>query len=290
MISLTRYIVEGARTTSSNADRRKELEAWLKNKKYPDYVDTLNKMLEDPKAKTLLVDGFGGELGDTKFEFAVKQIQANKLMPTQSEIDIDKSLARSINKPESIKNVFKEPVTINNMPLVTFNGEYVIDGHHRWIEAMAYNPEAKMLCFDYSADITPMKMLKAVQGAIASVLAETPEKDSIPSSKVTGQDAFKWKHDDIVDWCMDNITNDAAVEFSKEFDIETVHHMASIIADNIVNMQKNNSPENWAPKRELMPQTDKAGTEKGNKASATPTSKGSALNKLKDGKIAAAAI
>lgn len=290
MVNLYDYIYENARTTASNKERRKELENWLKNKKYPDYVNTLNKMLEDPKAKSLLVDGFGGELGDTKFTFAVKHIQANKLMPTQSEIDVSKSLERSITKPQNIQNIFKEPVTINNMPLVTFNGEYVIDGHHRWIEAMAYNPEAKMLCFDYSADITPVKMLKAVQGTIASVIAETPERKNIPSSKVTGQNAFKWKHSDIVDWCMENITDDVAAEFAKEFDIETVHQMASIIADNIINMQKNNSPENWAPKRELMPQTDKAGTEKGNKASAAPTSKGSALNKLKDGKIFADAI
>ena len=71
MIRLDSYICENARTTQSNVERREELEKWLKNKKYTDYVSTLNKMLDDPKAKTLLVDGFGGELGKTKFTFKI---------------------------------------------------------------------------------------------------------------------------------------------------------------------------------------------------------------------------
>ena len=52
--------------TSNNEERKKELEKWLKGKQMPDYIKTLNKMLEDDKAKVLLQDGFGGELGDTK--------------------------------------------------------------------------------------------------------------------------------------------------------------------------------------------------------------------------------
>ena len=68
MKSINNYIFESREvSTKSNKERRKELEKWLKHKKYDDYVDTLNKMLEDPKAKALLEDGFGGDLGDTKF-------------------------------------------------------------------------------------------------------------------------------------------------------------------------------------------------------------------------------
>ena len=131
MIRLDSYICENARTTQSNVERREELEKWLKNKKYTDYVTTLNKMLDDPKAKTLLVDGFGGELGKTKFTFKVKNIPAANLRPTQSEIDVDKSLKQFLTNPENIKKDFVNEIVIVNMPLVTVIGNYLIDGHHR---------------------------------------------------------------------------------------------------------------------------------------------------------------
>ena len=58
MKSINDYIFESNEvSTTSNKQRRKELEKWLKHKNYEDYVDTLNKMLKDPKAKTLLEDG-----------------------------------------------------------------------------------------------------------------------------------------------------------------------------------------------------------------------------------------
>ena len=86
MKTLNNYIFESREIeTLSNKERKRELEKWLKHKKYDDYVETLNKMLEDPKAKTLLEDGFGGELGDTKLTFSVKKIPVSQLMPTQKE-------------------------------------------------------------------------------------------------------------------------------------------------------------------------------------------------------------
>ena len=54
MKSLYNFIFESREIeTSSNKQRRKELEKWLKHKNYEDYVDTLNKMLEDPKSAAL---------------------------------------------------------------------------------------------------------------------------------------------------------------------------------------------------------------------------------------------
>ena len=158
MINLTQFINESARSTNSNEERRIELEKWLKNKKYNEYVKVLDKMLDDPKAKTLLVDGFGGELGKTKFTFKVKNIPAANLRPTQSEIDVDKSLKQFLTNPENIKKDFANEIIIANMPLVTFRGNYVIDGHHRWSEVAIINPEGKMVCFDYGADISPVQM------------------------------------------------------------------------------------------------------------------------------------
>ena len=152
MKNLNLYIFESREvSTTSNKQRRKELEKWLKHKKYDDYVDTLNKMLEDPKAKTLLEDGFGGELGDTKLTFSVKEIPVSQLMPTQSEIDLDKSLKHALTKKESFEKTFTDPIEINK-PIVTFRQNYVIDGHHTWLQAIAINPKGKILSFNYDGD------------------------------------------------------------------------------------------------------------------------------------------
>ena len=280
MITLKDYIFENARTTDSNAKRKQELEKWLKNKNYPDYVATLNKMLDDPKAKTLLQDGFGGILGNLKLKFSVKNIAAKSLRPTQSEIDISKSIKHGLTKIESINKDFNKEIIINSMPLITFRGNYVIDGHHRWAEVVAFNPDGKMVCFDYDGDISPIQMLKALQGAIAAVMADNNgNNEKIPSGKTQDKNLFDMSEKDIRNYIEKTIVDEVKEALLK--------HNTTIdnLVENIISMQNNNYPETNMPSRGEMPQTDKAGTDRENKQSSFPDKKGSALNKLKTGKI-----
>lgn len=280
MITLKDYIFENARTTDSNAKRKQELEKWLKNKNYPDYVATLNKMLDDPKAKTLLQDGFGGILGNLKLKFSVKNIAAKSLRPTQSEIDISKSIKHGLTKIESINKDFNKEIIINSMPLITFRGNYVIDGHHRWAEVVAFNPDGKMVCFDYDGDISPIQMLKALQGAIAAVMADNNgNNEKIPSGKTQDKNLFDMSEKDIRNYIEKTIVDEVKEALLK--------HNITIdnLVENIISMQNNNYPETNMPSRGEMPQTDKAGTDRENKQSSFPDKKGSALNKLKTGKI-----
>ena len=64
-------------------------------------------MLEDPKSAALLEDGFGGDLGDTKLKFSVVNVPVSQLMPTQKEIDLDKSLKYALTSERSFKRTFK---------------------------------------------------------------------------------------------------------------------------------------------------------------------------------------
>lgn len=293
MIELEKYVLENARTTSSNKERKQELEKWLKGKNYPDYVKTLNKMLDDPKAKTLLEDGFGGDLGDTKFTFSVKLIKPIMLRPTQNEIDVDKSIKHALTKPENMRNDFSKEIVIANMPLVTFRGNYVIDGHHRWSECAMINPEGKMVCFDYDADISPIQMLKAVQGNIAAALASRDNDPEIPSRKTTGPNLFdkEWNKAKIREYVTNKLEDSAATEYIRHNkDIKSKEDVIDILCDNILNLKINNYPEDNAPSRGEMPQTDKAGKEKGSKLSSYPDKEGSALNRMKDGKFDKKAI
>lgn len=288
MISLEEYILENKRDTNSNKERRAELEKWLKGKKYTDYVATLNKMLDDPKAATLLKDGFGGELGTSKLTFSVKHIKPKVLRPTQSEIDVDKSLKHALDTPSNIDNDFKKEVVIANMPLVTFRGNYIIDGHHRWSEAAIINPDANMLCFDYDSDeISPIQMLKAVQGNIAAVYAERGTDDDIPSGKTQGQNLYddKWDKEAIKEYIEDHLVEGCEKKLEKHLNLHSRNDIVDYISENAMSVKVNQYPEEGSPNRAEMPQTDKAGTQKGNKQSSYPDKDGSALYRMATSKF-----
>lgn len=294
MKNLNLYIFESREiSTTSNKQRRKELEKWLKHKRYDDYVDTLNKMLEDPKAKTLLEDGFGGELGDTKLTFSSKEIPVSQLMPTQSEIDLDKSLKHALVNKESFKKTFTDPIEINK-PIVTFRQNYVIDGHHTWLQAIAINPKGKILSFNYDGDISPIQMLKAVQGTIAAVKADDNNNNGkLPSSKVDGPNFFDDSFDEkkIRKYLEDTFDESLANIYCKYLDnCKNKKDIIDYLTERLLDIKSNNYPFESAPSRENMPQVFKGGTDEGDKSSALPDKEGSAMNKLKDDKFMKSAI
>ena len=294
MKTLNNYIFESREvSTTSNKQRRKELEKWLKHKKYDDYVATLNKMLEDPKAKTLLEDGFGGVLGDTKLTFSVKNIPVSQLMPTQKEIDLDKSLKHPLTNKESFIKTFSNPIEINK-PIVTFRQNYVIDGHHTWLQAITLNQNGKILSFNYDGDISPIQMLKAVQGTIASVKADDNNNNGkLPSNKVDGPNFFDKEFDkEKIRKYLENTFDDSLIDIYCKYikECKNKEDIIDYLAERLLDIKANNYPFESAPSRDDMPQVFKAGKDKDDKSSAYPDKEGSAMNKLKDDKFMKSAI
>ena len=294
MKSINIYIFESREIeTLSNKERKKELEKWLKNKKYDDYVKTLNKMLEDPKAKALLEDGFGGELGDTKLNFSVKNINVSQLMPTQKEIDLDKSIKHALTNETSFKKTFKNPIEINK-PIVTFRQNYVIDGHHTWLQAITLNPNGKILAFNYDGDISPIQMLKAVQGTIAAVKAEDNNNNGkLPSNKVNGPNFFdeSFGRKQIRKYLEDTF-NDSLIDIYCEYikECKDKHDIIKYLEERLLDIKTNNYPFEFAPSRDDMPQVFKGGTDEKDKKSSLPDKEGSAMNKLKNDKFMKSAV
>ena len=289
MLSINNYIFESREVlTTSNKQRRKELEKWLKHKNYEDYVDTLNKMLEDPKSAALLEDGFGGSLGDTQLKFSVQKIPVSQLMPTQKEIDLDKSLKHALTNEESLKKTFSNPIEINK-PIVTFRKNYVIDGHHTWLQAIALNPNGKILAFNYDGDISPIQMLKAVQGTIAAVKADDNKNNGkLPSNKVEGPNFFDDDFDrkkirKYLEDTFDDSLVDVYCDYIKE--CKDRNSIIKYLEERLLDIKANNYPFEAAPSRDDMPQVFKGGTDKDDKESAYPDKEGSAMNKLKDDKF-----
>ena len=289
MLSLNSYIFESREvSTTSNNQRRKELEKWLKHKNYEDYVETLNKMLEDPKSAALLEDGFGGILGDTKLKFSVQKITVSQLMPTQKEIDLDKSLKHALVKEESFKKTFSNPIEINK-PIVTFRKNYIIDGHHTWLQAIALNPNGKILAFNYDGDISPIQMLKTVQGTIAAVKADDNNNNGkLPSNKVEGPNFFSDKFDrKKIRKYLEDTFNDDLINIYCEYikECKDKNDIMKYLEERLLDIKANNYPFESAPSRDDMPQVFKGGTDIDDKSSALPDKKGSAMNKLKNDKF-----
>lgn len=299
MKSLNLYIFESKEiSTSSNKQRKKELKKWLKYKNYDDYVATLNKMLEDPKAAALLEDGFGGELGDTKLDFSVKNIPVSQLIPSQKEIDLDKSLKHPLTDETSFIKTFSNPIEINK-PIVTFRENYIIDGHHTWLQAITLNPSGKILAFNYDGNISPIQMLKAVQGTIAAVKSEH-NNTKLPSNTVEGTNLFddNFNKDKISKYIKDNF-NDSLIDIyceyipklsSKKLTKQIKEDIINYLTERLLDIKANNYPFESAPERDDMPQVYKAGTKINDKSSAYPDKEGSALNKLKNDKFVKDAV
>lgn len=82
---------------------------------------------------------------------AAKMITAEELRPSQSQIDLRKAFSHLFQEEDWQKFFNGETVEFAD-PIVTFNGEFIVDGHHRWAEVMLINPDAKLDCLDFSND------------------------------------------------------------------------------------------------------------------------------------------
>ena len=248
MKSIITYINE------SKYSRKKELEKWLKGRHYEDYVKVLDEMIDDPKAKALLDDAFGGSLGNTQLRFKGESLSANRLMPTQNEICLDVSLKYGLQKPERVKEYFEDDVEIKH-PVVTFNESYVVDGHHRWAEIYIFNPNAKMVCANYDGDMSPIQMLKVTQGAIAA----DPSIEDLPVSKPRGMNLYDMSNREIRSYIDKNMSNDIANELIKYVEgLEDREDALEYLTDNAISLKVDHEPITNAPNREIMPQTSKS--------------------------------
>ena len=264
-----------------------------------DYVKQLNAMLEDKDAKQILIKAFGKAKHGYKFDGAFKNIPVKDLHPTQSEIDVDKSIGfpfthgKDVAKLNGEKYYGSKPVVMP-FPLITFDGKYILDGHHRWSQVFAFNPDAKMECLDIKlakdSDIkklSPNDALKICQGVLAAKRAQDG-KGKIPQAKVEGANVFKMSEDDIKNKVGEYIKDhkEAAEELAKAAKLDSVDGLKDLLSSNLLKLQKDNKKYSDAGNpRGDMPQTDKGGDDPDKQETALPEKPGSALNTFIKGTV-----
>lgn len=222
----------------------------LKELSYTDSIDYLDDIVKDRKLRAVLALGFGGELSDTKLNSHVVDIPVQRLMPTQNEIDLDKSLAWILNGKQDLDKFFKDSVTVV-APIITYNKTFVIDGHHRWSQAFCCNPNIKIKAINFDGDMSPLSMLKVVQSTIGSNIGR------IPKSTVDGQSMYNVSKSQLNLYIQKNLTEKAESMYIDLVDsVDSREGVVKYLTDNGMNLKANNKPILGAPKRNVMPQTD----------------------------------
>jgi hypothetical protein len=153
-----------------------------------DFVTMLKQIASDPEFRKLAFAGQKDAAGPPDEALKItggSPVPANKLTPTQKDIDFQKSFGDQMtNKYKATTYALEDPVTMSSpggrIPLLTYNGEFILDGHHRWSQVMMTNPGASMTVRNLSGDALPNAevALKATQLAIAALAGNVVTKDT----------------------------------------------------------------------------------------------------------------
>lgn len=220
---------------------------------YTNFIKWLKTYADDQRLQKLILSGNrDGSPSDDAFRAEQTAIPVQKLKPTQKEIGIPDSLQYPCTMPDKFKNCFNNPVTIVG-PIITLNGEYVLDGHHRWSQVYAINPETSITAINLTnASVTPEEALKAIQAAVAALRGEVPEKPAAPGNLLTI--APEQLKQDVLKLLTDEVIN-TAKQMNYATDKES---FANKIVQNVNKMRQTSQPAPGAPARIAMPQPGEA--------------------------------
>ena len=240
------YFIEELINYLEELDKNFELQLQsLLGEQYAEFVQILGKNIKDKKFRKAL---FRIEKKN-KINTKILSAKVYDMMPTQSEIDVEKSLIFPLTLPATTKIYLsqKTPIVVNGNPLVTCdNTKYIIDGHHRWSQIYVLNPEAIVSCLDLTDLKEPFEGLKASQLAVAI------DSGKVPTANVQGKNLLKISEKDLKKYVNATLTP----ECREVFEDFNIMNPANHIWENVKLMQEHNVPIENAPSRNLMPQTD----------------------------------
>ena len=194
-----------------------------------------------------------GDAADDKITIGKGSGAAMGFMPTQNEIDVDKSLKFPLTDASSAESCLKGGnVSIAGKSIVTGGGgKFIIDGHHRWSQLYCINPDASITAIDIDIS-NPMDGLKATQLGIAGDIGK------VPTATVQGENLLKIGEKELKNYVIETITPEVLEVFKKAGKGDNAEAISEYIWKNVQQMQQNNQPVSGAPERGIMPQTDDA--------------------------------
>ena len=237
-------------------DKLDDLSTAFKTDSVPAYVSLLQQYSKDPKVMAVLKAGqTDGQPNDEKFSVADTDIVAKDLKPTQNEIGAEESLKNICTDQYGSLDSFLNGSADVGGSIITYNGEFVLDGHHRWSQVYAANPDAKLKCINVTGKLDAKDILKAVHAAIAADAGETVTI----SANLKAGNLLSFTSQNTYGYVLDNL-QDKARKVWNNYGYDDDSQIAKHIVKNISMMIKKSKPESWAPKRDSMPQPEKSGS------------------------------
>ena len=174
------------------------------------FVQQLEKGVKNEKVLAFIKGGLtDGVLKDDQVNVVRDFIRLKDLYPTQSEIDMDKSvgfyLERDSNKTNMLQTIQKSlpPVQKNEIRIppapitvaMSKGGKFwIVDGHHRWSQQVIFAGlkdsfiEADIIIAWEKNIVDPVTILKLAHLSIASVDSQVPTKDANAKYNVFAMD------------------------------------------------------------------------------------------------------
>jgi hypothetical protein len=223
-----------------------------------DYVATLQKYATDPKVAAVLKAGQTDNKGkaDERFSVAGASPLVKDLKPTQNEIGAAESLKNILTDKFGSLDGFLRGSSSFPDPIIIYNDEYIIDGHHRWSQVYAANPDATIPALNITGNLAPDQILKVVHTAIA---ADAGQTKTIQADR-SGGNLLKYTDQDVYDYVEANL-NDKARKVWSKYGFVSDDEIAQHIATNVRTMISKSKPESWAPTRDSMPQPGVSGAD-----------------------------
>jgi hypothetical protein len=226
----------------------------FKTQNVSSFVNQFKDIASDPKVQAILKAGAtDGNPEDEKISYSKGTVAVKGLLPTQSEIGFDQSIANILtDQYGSLKSILGGKANVGG-PIVTYNGKYVIDGHHRWSQVYAANPNASMENLDIKGKLPPTEILKIVHAAIAAKVG------GVPSANPQGINILKGITEKQVLDAVNEKLSDKAKTIGAANGQKDNAAVAKYIYNTLKNLISKNKPVAGAPGRKDMPQTDNKG-------------------------------
>ena len=236
-------------------DKLSDLSDKFDNGSIKDYVSDLQKYLTDPKVVAVIKAGqTDGDPGDEKLSAGETSIAAKELKPTQNEIGAEESLKNILTDKYGSLDGFLRGKASFPTPVITYNGKFVIDGHHRWSQVYAANPDAEVPVLDIKGNLEPEQILKAVHAAIAATAGKTDTRDA----NLAAGNLLAFNEQNVRDMVSTFLT-DKAREVWAAYGFDSDEQIADHIVTNVNTMLAKSKPPEWAPERSSMPQPEDSG-------------------------------
>jgi hypothetical protein len=262
---MKKLIVEAARLQKlagllkedETQDKLDDLSAAFQNASVEAYVELLKKYQTDPKVAAVLKAGAtDGKPNDEKFNVVKGTFGVEDLKPTQNEIGAEESLKNILTDQYGSLDGFLKGKASFPEPIITYNGEFILDGHHRWSQVYAANPEAVIPAINVVGKFDAKDILKVIHTAIAVDAGAT----KTISANLKAGNLLEFTSEKIKKYVADELTEKARKVWNDN-GFESDEAIANRIAENVETMLTKSKPENWAPKRDSMPQPGASGSE-----------------------------